>query len=426
MTTYAKPVYYVCSYTGTSQSTGGTDAFGQRVLPVLSQSSPATYYAFTNQVNGGDLPGFREVIKGGGNAMNSVHAQRYRQESTIFSAKCRRWTNPFWHAEGTFLDTIYGKVRVDTPSLPGYSSIATNRAQSSFVKRANSEVTPFQGGVFLGELRETIETIRHPLMGIRGLLTSHLELLKKRRSSFGRRGTPRDLNKAVASKLAYLRDQWLETSYAIKPLVSDVESGARALAKIASRHQSTTPIRGYGRDESAILTSTNGNFLTQGLLSVEYIRFIQDISESHFYGALLVEGNQTNFNLDALGLNVDQFLPTLWELIPYSFVADYFANVGNIVEAASFNTARLKYWGSSNKASRHYVSGIIGDRTNTHDPSYIESSVSAGKTEAFVEVFDRVEFPSLVPSLEFKIPTYASIWTNLAALGAQHRGLTPY
>lgn len=428
MTTYSKPVYQILRYTGTSQYSGGTDPFGTHIPASVSTSSPQTYYLFNEELSGGDLPGYRQVIKGGGNAMNAVSAQQCKFDVGTFSGKATRWANPFWHDEGVWTDTLQGQIRVSDPTLPAYSSSATNRALSSFIKKANGAVTSIQGGVFLGELRETIHTIRHPMQGIRGLLSSHLNVLKKRRGGFrtGSKRSAEGTRKDINSKLSYLRDQWLETSYAIKPLLSDVKSGAEALAKIATRHQTASTIRGYGEDTVSVLDPQIGNELSQGTLRVAYTRSILDVSQSRYYGALLVEGSNARFNLDALGLNWDQFFPTLWELIPYSFVADYFANVGNMVEAASFCTSRLKYWGSSNTATRltNYV--VTQDNTNKLDPSYISSSVSPGKTSSIVKRFDRVEFPSLVPSLEFKVPTYANVWANLVALAAQHRALTPY
>jgi hypothetical protein len=285
------------------------------------------------------------------------------------------------------------------------------------VKQASSRITSIQGGVLLGELRETIETIRHPLQGIRGLVSSHLARLKKNRRGF-------NVNDAK-SKVAYLRDQWLETSYAIKPLLSDVKSAAEAAAKIATRHQTMDTVRGYGEDK-VMVAEAHGSFLSQSILRVAYDFQIFDISQVHYYGALLVEGSNSQFNLDALGLNVDQFLPTLWELIPYSFLADYFANIGQIVEAVSFNTSRLKYWGSSSTARRYFISKVVGDISVKNDPSYITSSVSPGQTSSVMELFKRSEFPSLVPSLQFKLPTYAAQWTNISALALQHKGLIPY
>jgi hypothetical protein len=184
-------------------------------------------------------------------------------------------------------------------------------------------------------------------------------------------------------------------------------------------------IRGFGKDR-VDFSAPGLSQLTQGALVVNYRQSLYDEFEAYYYGALLAEGSGTQFNLDAFGLNLDQFLPTIVELIPYSFLADYFANIGNIVEAVSFNTARLRYWGASHVARRFFVAEVISDGTNKSDPSYISSYVSAGKTVATVNKFDRVEFPSLVPSLNFHIPTYANIWANISALAYQHRSIVPF
>lgn len=411
------PVVFRLSYVGRSRSTGGFDAFGQRILPQSVESTIATDYQWTDSTVGGDLPGFREIIKHGGNATNAVNTQSLRHVASSFSASASRWANPFWHGEGTWQDEIVGQVRVPSPTLPGSSSNADNSAKSSFVKKANSMVTSLQGGVFLGELRETIHTIRHPLDGIRSLCGSYLSKLKKAKPGFKRA--------REKTKLDYLTSQWLELSYAIKPLLSDAKSAGEALAKVVTSHQSMDTIRGFGKDR-VDFSAPGLSQLTQGALVVNYRQSLYDEFEAYYYGALLAEGSGTQFNLDAFGLNLDQFLPTIVELIPYSFLADYFANIGNIVEAVSFNTARLRYWGASHVARRFFVAEVISDGTNKSDPSYISSYVSAGKTVATVNKFDRVEFPSLVPSLNIHIPTYANIWANISALAYQHRSIVPF
>lgn len=35
--------------------------------------------------------------------------------------------------------------------------------------------------------------------------------------------------------------------------------------------------------------------------------------------------------MDRFGLNLKQFIPTAWELLPWSFLADYFSNIGNVL-----------------------------------------------------------------------------------------------
>jgi hypothetical protein len=43
------------------------------------------------------------------------------------------------------------------------------------------------------------------------------------------------------------------------------------------------------------------------------------------------------------GLRFRDFVPALWEWIPYSFLVDYFTNIGDIIEAASFPKSDLAW-----------------------------------------------------------------------------------
>jgi hypothetical protein len=48
-------------------------------------------------------------------------------------------------------------------------------------------------------------------------------------------------------------------------------------------------------------------------------------------------------NDDLFGFNPQNFIPAAWELLPWSFLADYFTNIGDILTASIVSTKHLAY-----------------------------------------------------------------------------------
>jgi hypothetical protein len=48
-------------------------------------------------------------------------------------------------------------------------------------------------------------------------------------------------------------------------------------------------------------------------------------------------------NDDLFGFNPQNFIPAAWELLPWSFLADYFSNIGDILTASIVSTKHLAY-----------------------------------------------------------------------------------
>lgn len=172
---------------------------------------------------------------------------------------------------------------------------------------AGIDAPEFQGAVFLGELRETIGFLRNPL-------NSWAKFLK---------GLQSPARSARASSTgAFLRDNWLSYRYAVRPLVYDARSAIKAINKVVSDH---TPIRSTSRGFS----STEGSKTASG--SSTYVDWTSktDTKISCRAGVLY----EYSRSPDTFGLSAQQLPVAAWELIPYSFVVDWFANIGPFIEA---------------------------------------------------------------------------------------------
>lgn len=123
------------------------------------------------------------------------------------------------------------------------------------------------------------------------------------------------------------------------------------------------------------------------------------------------------------GLLARDFLPTVWEVIPWSFVADYFVNIGDMVSAWSYGFQDLNW-------ACETIRDLTRDEYETRHISkppvdFYVTQNSGGGFNSVVEVKNfvrrRVVYESLVPSLEFTIPGVGKPWLNIAALLSSNR-----
>lgn len=293
---------------------------------------------------------------------------------------------------------------------------AVNSAKTSFVSKAQQYITPFQGGVFLGELSEAIHTIRHPCQGVKKLVSSYLKRVKKARPGFKKATRQR--------RQRFLSEQWLEVSYGIRPLISDIQSGVKALQDIVNQRANSPCIKGFGKSDFRGETAEVMYNMRRG--NVVFKQQDQTITKCVYFGAVRMDLNApSQFAMDKVGLSLPQFLPTVWELIPWSFLADYFTNIGQIVNAVSFPTSRLAYIGSTTvvKSVRTvWTSRVdLGLGTNT----YVRR-LSPGKERIVQTRITRSTNPSLIPTVQVSLPTGVGQWTNMLALAVQAKAITPY
>lgn len=212
---------------------------------------------------------------------------------------------------------------------------ADDCAKMRFLRRAKERTSSFNGGVFTGELRETIKLFKSPLAGLRKGLLTFIGDAKRHYHRLNRRNA-----RARANALA---EQWLEWSFGIKPLVSDLQDLSQALLDLGNERRSSRVKASCKSSEYRVLWPNNrmvlGNFdfdydIQQvGYAIVTYLGVLKDE---------MVCG-KNRLSLANFGLTLDEFVPTLYQLAPWSFLIDYFVNLDDIVEAVSFRRSNIAW-----------------------------------------------------------------------------------
>lgn len=216
--------------------------------------------------------------------------------------------------------------RSKSVTLPGYynpnddtwpyvylSSSATQSILNSVSQKAkghsfNAAVSNAQIGLTLEMITSTVQRVARSILYIRkGQLPSAARvLLASPRSS--KNLSPRGLtSKDVA-------DAWLELQYGWRPLLKDVHDGAQAMAHIMNPARSSR-FEVYGKTQKSSMQDTG------------YSRLYY---EGFFSRRIICEMTEVLSTPRSLGL-LDP-LSVAWEILPFSFVADWFIPIGTYLD----------------------------------------------------------------------------------------------
>jgi hypothetical protein len=293
-------------------------------------------------------------------------------------------------------------------------SKANNAALRKMIQRIIQVNQSFQGGVFLGELAQTLSSIKNPARGLRQLADSWRYGARRLRDRPNFRNV-RFRKKEVSEALA---DSWLETQYHWQPLLNDIDSGAKALAEITTGQSLSS---GALRAEATVSMEAEDTSAISAVSIAAWARRERVVGDCQviYRGAMRVNPrNSVLMAPELIGFNPASFVPTAWELIPYSFLIDYFTNIGDILAGWSTLGTTL---GWSNKTVRksftwtHTASPInIGSGFNAASASGSAAQVIFKRTQVSRSDYTGSNF---VPSFEFEIPGFGSNkWLNIAAL----------
>jgi hypothetical protein len=372
-----------------------------------------------SRTDDGPVPGYKQRISAVVDATSSLTGVRrsYECQPGYFLLRQKRLPGISPFVDEFIEHYHYGDLAEATfPTISAASSsVADTTALMQFTSKIRQAQTALQSGVVLGEIGEAIRMIRHPGQALRTGIDDYMEFL---RGNKARRRTSKN----------FLADTWLEYSFGWKPLISDISAGARALYQIKQRAFDHQVITAVGSAQSMIPTADiekgiQGGHIISGtvLETAEYIVV--------YRGAVkLPIGNRLLMTRQNLGFTWSNFIPTVWELIPYSFLVDYFTNIGEVLSSWSLWDANMGWMNRTtiDKRTRKVTMNRIVDL----DYNYLWYSIErqtltpcVSTTE--VRTVSRARYAgSLVPDFRFEVPGAGSLkWLNLAALAASHTKL---
>jgi hypothetical protein len=302
-------------------------------------------------------------------------------------------------------DSSWGDLLYDPSGLA--TTEADIIAREQFVSRYRERRTQFQSGVFLGELMKTVQMISSPAKALRKGIDAYHHTVKKRLRN------AKKPNRVV-------RDTWLEFVYGWGPLINDVKDACQL--GTADPYKVFQSIKGKGTVDG--ITSNSRQDYANSFLNVDYRMVMSQKVTVKYKGAIAAQNEPPGFP-EQLGLSWSNVLPTVWELIPYSFLVDYFTNVGKVIDGIATGPISLA-WGCQViwKEYGLSVEGVQLDRAylDTFKPDPKDKAfgfaTGGGKSGRRVYYFRQ---PANVVSLglrdfRFKLPGSNIRWLNIAAL----------
>lgn len=323
--------------------------------------------------------------------------------------KCPDTSNQLWQSTG--FGTLPYQGTADSPA--SFSEVEADRlARQRFIGNYRQMRTGFQTGVFLGELAESVRMLANPARALRNGVDSYYRDVKKR--------LKREKNRNKRRKIP--ADTWLEYSFGWAPLVNDAKAAAELLTK--------DPMGEYqyisGRDSQKWTSNPDNSSHYQFYLCHFRVRSrSQNEVSIRYQGAAGAENNPPAFP-EVMGLSWSNVLPTVWELIPYSFLIDYFSNVGKVIEGASTGRVFLS-WGCKTirKTAELHCEAYTLASENLGFPKekWRYTATSSGTQSSFKNIarhkVNAVDYG--LADTTFKLPGTGLKWLNIAALADMRR-----
>jgi hypothetical protein len=288
---------------------------------------------------------------------------------------------------------------------------AHNQAVSKLYNQLNSFASAAKTGEDWGEWHATMKTLRSPLAPLRNLLIS----------------THKKGIRALTSKSTYVKtagalaDTHLEFAFGVNPLVGSIAKSVVGL-------QNREVMGNYHPFHARGSVDFNGSVKHQDNQGDphNYVRLNMDWKTTLNYSETYqgIWGEECLLPKkpisDILGLRPRDIIPTIWNLIPYSFLVDYFVNIGQIVSAIAVPWSGVKWCNYTTRTDK------IREVVYSYKPNPATSSglivafnQSPGNASLSATSFDRSAITSLpIARIEFTRPWQLTgrQWVNLAAL----------
>lgn len=288
-----------------------------------------------------------------GSAYSRVYMWKKLQSDQVKMA-WSEWQSPN-HALGTYKYRLVGHypmAMIDRTFGTNAAGVvlAKSQAKLAFLGKVNEAIAPFTGGVFFGEIRQTIRMIRSPLKKLVSYTRGYHKKVERLARAAKKRVRVHKFRKFYddESFISGLTSAYLEWTYGVLPILSDMDGLGKAIGQIKTKRtadirlQVTIPIPEitvYQGLHRVGVSSWNAPVMAHLVDRLQgSVRIVGAIDTTLLSGSI-----PSNTGLEALGLSMNQFVPTVWNLIPYSFVSDYVVNIGQVLGAAFTATQYLKY-----------------------------------------------------------------------------------
>lgn len=265
---------------------------------------------------------------------------------------------------------------LNTPNNAVWDSDVDGRAANRFLSEVRKQVTRMSAPTFLGELKQTLHMLRHPMESLaRSADAYYRELLKRKqaekrnRRRKGLKELPKD--SPLWEYLYSAPGLWLEYSFGWVPLMMDVEDALDALDSLSQKEITVKVSK--GAQGAKLISHTYP--VSAGIPGCTRLKQrgserIREHTLVRYRGDVISRAATTYAEKGARwGFTPSEFLPTAWELLPWSFLVDYFASIGDYLDSAFSDRTSLAWTCRTVKRTR------TNERLSEIDKKASESSI---------------------------------------------------
>lgn len=287
-------------------------------------SNPMTKFRTTNDVTYGDIRGYYKNTTG---LPTGAYTQTNHSHAII------EGLNRNWPA---------------VMSSAGESSINDACVEAITESLARNNSPHMQGAVGLAEMHKTLQMMKDPLANARRLAERYSQGVHKHTEMKWRKLSPKQREQVKASRnndlsgpglgfwedcTAFAASEWLRFRYGFRPLMKDIADLGKAL--LNPRRERETARASYSGTGNIVQTDSTFSIWLAGnnAISETIIVSMRDVkTESWTVRASVLSEFDMNVHSE-YGLGVTDTPARAWELMPYSFVVDWFTNVGSFISS---------------------------------------------------------------------------------------------
>jgi hypothetical protein len=350
--------------------------------------------------------------------LQSLHAEAQVHSSTDGHIN-RRYAdgNPETGTATTFLQK---------QSVRALSNYSRNLLNVKFLNTVQATYQSLDGSTFIGEFGETLHGLLNPAKALRSGLAVYLNTLTRRAKVLQKQ---RNRSLRIKAMSDMVTGTYLEFRFGWLPLINDINDAGRALNELVDGFGFTVKSCSASISEVDYSASGPGGQVQSpdGLFSWSTYNEVEEHITARMYGIVKREISRPYTFQEQLGLTPENWLPAVWNVLPYSFVADYFVNIGNCLSAGGTCTRDLMTLGLTTRNSRTRITRTTKLLTTVNQLTangYVGDSISSSMS-AFKYVSGGIERQVLDPGVDLwvtpviNLPTSSVKWTNLAALATQ-------
>lgn len=329
--------------------------------------------------------------------------------------------------------TIIKSERVGLPIEKPILSVSTalrNKVEQAaaigLLKKIRSTRAQFSGPQFLGELGDAIHQLRNPAEALRDLANDLVKNASPHRQTGNARSARERRQQRNAAKKRRtvgdtdfakpLADSWLEFAFGAAPLFADLAAIAESAITLTEPRSTTVK---FSIDD-AEATERVLNFLADiDGFNAYYNETLRNEVLVKYRCSITRVGNIDSGSLgkvvQAGGFDFDNIIPTAWELLPWSFLADYFSNIGDILSASCVSLAGVSNF-SHTVVQKTTVDRHGGKLVNTNPAVSLVSFSPPSYKASAVQVTRDALAPAVDLTVRFSLPGRPYQLLNMAAL----------